>query len=162
MIHVTPEGRSMIAGFEGLRLLAYLDTGGVWTIGYGTTRYPPWQLEGRRVLRGDVCTGQQADEWLAYDLRNAEAETDALTIDSITPFQFDGLTSLVYNCGAGSYRTSLLRRLVNANPNDAGVRGQFMRWHFDNGKPIEGLWRRRHHEADHYEGIVTPCPPFPY
>jgi len=36
---LSDNGIKLIKGFEGLRLTAYRDTAGVWTIGYGSTRY---------------------------------------------------------------------------------------------------------------------------
>jgi len=44
--------------FEACRLAAYLDTGRVWTIGWGHTA---------GVKEGDTCTAAQADAWLAED-----------------------------------------------------------------------------------------------
>jgi len=37
-----PKGRALIQSLKGLRLQAYQDGGGIWTIGYGHTRgvYP--------------------------------------------------------------------------------------------------------------------------
>jgi len=39
-MHVSPSGVDLICNFEGLRLKAYDDGVGVWTIGFGTTKYP--------------------------------------------------------------------------------------------------------------------------
>ena len=57
-------GISLIKGFEGKRLNAYNDGVGVWTIGFGTTRYP----NGVRVKKGDTCTEAQAESYLENDL----------------------------------------------------------------------------------------------
>ena len=48
----------LIRCFEGLRLEAYQDTGGVWTIGYGHTAF---------VKAGTTCTAEQAEDWLEQD-----------------------------------------------------------------------------------------------
>lgn len=53
---ISEKGFSIIREAESLELIAYLDTGGVWTIGYGTIKYP----NGVRVKKGDVCTRGQA------------------------------------------------------------------------------------------------------
>ncbi len=37
-MRTSQRGLSLIKSFEGLRLQAYQDAVGVWTIGYGTTR----------------------------------------------------------------------------------------------------------------------------
>lgn len=159
---MTPEGLALLEEFEDCRLLAYLDTGGVWTVGVGTTRYPPWHefRPNGRVQQGDVCTRAQAMSFLQYDLERFEKAVDALTIDGLAARQKDALACLVYNIGEKGYAGSTVRRLVNANPNDPMIRGAFMMWHKDNGRPIKGLWRRRHLEADHYFGVSTPVPLF--
>ena len=53
-------GFQLIREFEGYSAKAYLDTGGVWTIGFGTIKYP----DGKRVVKGDVCTQSEAEKWL--------------------------------------------------------------------------------------------------
>lgn len=152
----SPEGIAMIHAEESCELSAYLDVAGVWTIGYGTTRY----FGGQRVKAGDTCTQDQADSYFAYDLQRFALAVDALTVDSLLQRQFDALTSFNYNVGENAYRNSTLRKTVNANPNDPAIRQQFMRWHFADGKPVKGLWNRRHREADFYFGEQTPRPPF--
>lgn len=161
---ISPEGLALLEEFEDCRLLAYLDSGGVWTIGIGTTRYPPWHpfRPNGRVQQGDVCTRQEALDYCRHDLDRFEQAVDALTIDGLAARQFDALLCLTYNIGEVGYRGSTVRRLVNANPTDPAIRAAFMLWHKDNGKPVKGLWNRRHRESDHYFGTVTPCPVFPY
>jgi len=158
---MTDEGILLLEEFEDCRLLAYLDSGGVWTIGIGTVRYPPWHFEGRRVKQGDVCTRAQAVDFLRFDLDRIERGVDLLTIDGLWPYQFDALVSLAYNIGEVAYKGSTVRRLVNGNDLDPNIRSAFMMWHKDNGVPVKGLWNRRHREADHYFRTSTPCPPFP-
>ena len=51
---------------EGLRLLAYQDAGGVWTIGYGHT--------GPGVRKGLLRNEPQADAQLAADIAKAESD----------------------------------------------------------------------------------------
>lgn len=154
---LSPEGVALIKQFEGLRLEAYPDSAGIWTIGYGTTRYP----NGQKVRPSDRCTVEQADLYFGHDLQRFELAVDALTVDGLVQRQFDALTSFVYNVGESAYRDSTLRKRVNANPNDPAIRDQFMRWHNAGGKPVLGLWRRRHREADFYFGVSTPMPPGP-
>lgn len=52
--------RKQLQEFEGLRLAAYLDTVGVWTIGYGHT--------GPEVKEGLVWTAEQAEQQLDEDI----------------------------------------------------------------------------------------------
>jgi lysozyme len=168
MMKITPAGLALIHGSEGCRLVAYDDNGnaagGVWTLGWGTTRYPPWHLAGRRVRQGDICTREQADQFFAHDLKASEDGVDALTRDDLLPRQADGLVCLTYNIGVQGYAGSTVRRRVNAQPLDPTIREAFMRWHKDDGVDVEGLWVRRHRESDFYFGVQTPCPepPFPH
>jgi len=53
---------SLIQVFEGCRLTAYLDTGGVATIGFGSTH-----INGQPVHAGQTITLPQAYEYLAAD-----------------------------------------------------------------------------------------------
>jgi lysozyme len=53
--------------FEGRSLVAYQDSGGIWTIGYGHT---PARL-------GQTCALAQAEAWLAQDDEAAQAQLDA-------------------------------------------------------------------------------------
>lgn len=165
-MHVSPDGIERLHQRESCRLVAYLDSAGVPTIGWGTTRYP----SGERVKLGETCTQAQADAWFVRDLQRFELAVDALTTDLLLERQFDALTSFTYNEGEGNYRASTLRKMVNANPQDPGIRTQFMRWYYvtiqtPDGpihKPVKGLWIRRHSEADQYDGVVTSCPPYPH
>ncbi len=153
---MTDAGLALLKTFEDCRLEAYLDTAGVPTIGWGTTRYP----SGTKVALGDVCTQAQADGWLARDVEAAEDVVDATTA-GLAPNQTDALISFTYNLGADAFRSSLLRQVVNVTPNDPSIRSHFMPWHFDGTTPVRGLWIRRHAEADHYFGVATLCPPMP-
>lgn len=65
---ISPSGIDLIRNFESLRLNAYDDGVGVWTIGYGTTKY----LNGIRVKKGDTCTLEQAKSYMQHDLKKFE------------------------------------------------------------------------------------------
>lgn len=154
-------GEALIKRFEQCRLVAYDDNGnaagGVWTIGWGTTRYP----NGQRVMPGDTCTQADADWWFRYDTSGVISDVDRLTTDLVSQRQADSLISFVYNVGSPAYQRSTLRRRVNTDVNGSDIRRQFMRYHYDNGVKVSGLWRRRHEEADSYFGVTTALPPMP-
>lgn len=110
-----------IQEFEGLRLKAYLDTAGVPTIGWGSTRY----LNGTRVKMGDVVTRKQADDLLYHTVMGFEAEVNSLIKVPLNQHQFDALVSFQYNTGALSIST-LLKKL---NAKDyQGAADQFPAW----------------------------------
>jgi lysozyme len=135
------EGRERIAAHEGLRLVAYPDpgTGGdPWTIGVGHTG---------GVRPGDRITREQAMRYLAEDLATAEAAITAAVRVPLTQNRFDALVSLVFNIGAGAFRSSTLLRLLNMG-DYAGAAAQFLRWNKAGGREMPGLTRRRADERD--------------
>ncbi len=64
-MRTSERGLALIRQFEGLRLAAYQDSVGVWTIGYGTTR---------GVKAGQAITAEQAEELLRADVATFEGE----------------------------------------------------------------------------------------
>ena len=84
---VSTAGINLICSFEGLRLKAYDDGGGVWTIGYGTTIYP----NGVQVKKGDTCTLEQAKAYMAHDLKRFESAVNSAVTVPINQNQFDAL-----------------------------------------------------------------------
>jgi lysozyme len=138
------KGVELIKRFEGLRLKAYRDAGGIWTIGYGHT-------DG--VNSDDVVTESEAENLLTADLETAESEINRLNL-RLNQNQFDALVSFVFNVGAGNFRGSTLLKKVRANPNDASIRGEFAKWNkarIDGVLiPLPGLTKRRIAEANLY------------
>lgn len=136
-------GIDLITSFEDIKLNAYDDGVGVWTIGKGTTVYP----NGVKVKKGDVCTMDQAKAYFAHDLKRFEnAVNSALTV-VVNQNQFDALVSLAYNIGEKAFKTSTLVELLNANKFTAAA-DQFLVWNKGGGKVMKGLVRRRAAEAE--------------
>lgn len=135
----------LIKKFEGCKLHAYPDpgTGGEpITIGFGTTRYP----NGHKVRLGDVISLDQANEYLKHDVSKFASK---ITVN-VNQNQFDALVSFAYNVGIGALNKSTLLKKVKLNPNDPGIRGEFLRWNRAAGKVLKGLTLRRQAEADLY------------
>lgn len=134
----------MIKGFEGVRLAAYRDIGGVWTIGYGHT--------GPDVTPGLVITLERAEELFAGDLAQAGIETDELLDGaSVTQGQFDALTSFAFNLGAHALMGStLLEKIWQGDL--AGAADEFLRWDHVGGLVVQGLLRRRKAEREMFLG----------
>lgn len=143
---ISEKGLQLICSFEGLRLIAYKDTGGVWTIGYGTIEYP----DGTPVKQGDSCNTTQANAWLQWEVEKKTAALNTLIKSKVNQNQFDALCSFAYNLGIRAFKGSTLRRKVNKAPNDPAIYLEFMKWDHDDGKVIAGLTRRRKAEADLY------------
>lgn len=128
----------LVRQFEGCRLAAYRDSGGVWTIGWGHT--------GPEVRGGLVWTLQQCDEALDRDLAIADETVGELWPgQQFSPRQRAALISLVYNLGS-QLRGSQLALMVKQGRWLEAAR-QFPRWDHDNGREELGLLRRRLLEA---------------
>ena len=131
-------GLALARAAEGLRLTAYEDTGGVWTVGYGHTA---------GVMRGDTCTKEKAEDVLRHDLREAGEYVSKLVKVALNDNQFAALSVFVLNIGPGAFeRSSLLRKLNTGNY--SSVPPCLKAWVFDNGRVLQGLVKRRAAEAE--------------
>ena len=143
-MQISENGLSMIRQWEGCELAAYQDGGGVWTIGYGTTRYD----EGEPVEEGDTCTQEQASSWLADDAVSiAQDPVNSLARVALSQNQFDALCDFTYNLGQGNLASSTLLSKLNAG-DYAGAQAQFPAWNLVAGQPSQGLTNRRNAEAN--------------
>jgi lysozyme len=129
----SPAGIALIERFEGLKLRAYQDQNGIWTIGYGHTP---------DVTAGKFETQAQAEADLCADLGTAEAAVTRMATAPLTQGEFDALVSFTYNEGQGRLRDSTLLKLFNAG-DSAGAAGAFGSWEIIAGKHSDGLETRR-------------------
>lgn len=137
-------GVDLVKLFEGFSASPYRCPGGVWTIGYGTTRYP----DGTRVSEyNDDCTREQAEEWLHDELVKAEQVVIRYCKPHLNENQRAALSSFVYNLGSGAFRASTLRRRINTGDWD-DVPHQMRRWNKAGGRVLPGLIRRRNAEVE--------------
>lgn len=131
---------TMIVEFEGLYLKAYLCPAKVWTIGYGTIRYP----NGVAVKQGDTCSVEQALDWLMHEVEQTIVPPlDNMVKVKITNNQRCALISFCYNLGVGALAKSTLLRKLNAGEPIEDVAAEFGKWINAGGKPLNGLIRRR-------------------
>jgi GH24 family phage-related lysozyme (muramidase) len=151
MLKVGPKARALIREFEGLKLTAYAATAderarGIWTIGYGATRWP----DGRPVKRGDVWTLAMAEASLDHEIDQRAAKIAAAIGNAPTsPGQFGAIVSLSYNAGVtGVVDSTLLRK--HCARDCAGAEAQFARWNKQGETVLAGLTRRRAAEAALY------------
>ena len=91
----------LIREFEGCRLQAYLCPAGVWTIGYGTTRYN----DGRPVQASDRITPNEADLLLRQEVDRIAAKLSGTVPywSEMSGNQKSALISFAYNLGSGFY-----------------------------------------------------------
>lgn len=133
------KGLALIKRCEGMRLDAYLDGGGVPTIGYGSTL---------GVHMGMSITPGEAERRLIDDLARHDI-TPYLDGCATTQNQFDAMTSLAFNIGLGRFNGStVLKRHRQGNYSRAA--DAFLLWRYDNGRPVKGLLSRREQERELY------------
>jgi lysozyme len=141
-------GLALTRSFEGLRLTAYQDSVGVWTIGYGHT--------GPEVHHDQCISETEAETLLRSDLSSAvRAVRKAVQVD-LAQHQFDALVDFCFNTGSGSFLGSSLLRYVNQGEFDNAT-AQFGRWVHAGGKVLPGLVRRRAAEAALFSGHRFPA-----
>lgn len=143
----SPEGIALIKEFEGLRLLAYLDVAGVWTIGYGHTA---------TARRKQKITREQAYMLLIEDLAAREPLVSRALSRPPAQNQFDAMMSLAFNIGVNAFTKSTLLNRFNAG-DTAAAANQFLRWVYAGGRKVPGLTRRRRAErALFLRDVATP------
>jgi lysozyme len=133
----SPKGLALTQQFEGLRLAAYQDSVGVWTIGYGHT--------GAEVHHGLSITQERATELLMQDVASAVAHVNRLVTIELTQNQFDALVDFVFNAGPGNFASSTLLRKLNAK-DFQGAAAEFRRWCHAGKIELPGLVKRREAE----------------
>jgi lysozyme len=137
----SPAGLLLTQDFEKCRLVAYQDSKGVWTIGWGHTA---------GVKRGDVCTQAQADAWLLADVQDAVYAVNHYVAIKLRQNEFDALVDFVFNVGAGNFANSTLLRKLNRG-DLVGAANEFERWDMSGGVHLSGLLRRRKAEEAMFE-----------
>ncbi len=131
---MTEEAETIIRVFEGLRLKAYQDSVGVWTIGYGHT--------GKDVTPGMQISIERAEQLLKADLAVIEEELQELVKVPLNPNQLAALESFIYNLGIGAFSKSTLFALLNQG-DYGGCAGQFHKWIYAGKNILQGLVNRR-------------------
>lgn len=131
-----------VGKWEGLRLTAYRDIVGVWTICYGHTR---------TVIPGETRTRQECDDLLGSELleyrEGLHGYLTAETLRTRLPVTRDvAYTSLAFNVGiAGAGRSTAVRRL-NAGDVAGGCQAIGW-WNKAGGRVVRGLVLRRAEEV---------------
>ncbi|MDP8635142.1 lysozyme [Serratia marcescens] len=142
-MNISKDGIELIKRFEGLRLKAYQDSVGVWTIGYGWTQ----PVDGKKVCPGMQIDQATADRLLKCGVVQYEQGVNQLVKVKITQGQFDALVSFAYNLGLRSLSTSTLLKKLNSG-DKAGAADEFSKWVNAGGKRLDGLIARRAAERE--------------
>jgi lysozyme len=149
---ISDRGLALIKRAEGLRLDAYQDGGGVWTVGYGSTL---------GVHRGTSVTPGEAERRLLEDITRHDI-TPYLDSAPTTQCQYDAMQSLAFNIGLGDpfrkpisegFRTSSVLKFHKVGKYNRAA-DSFLLWKKDNGRVVQGLLNRREAERLLYlEGL---------
>jgi lysozyme len=147
-MRVNQEAIDLIKEFEGLKLTAYQDSVGVWTIGYGTTAAAGVGITPRQ---GMTITQSEAEWYLQKAIQKfADAIKPSITAP-VNENQFGAMVSLAYNVGPNAFkRSSVLKRFNSGDI--AGAADAFRLWNkarnAKTGKMevLRGLVRRREAE----------------
>jgi lysozyme len=143
--HINDRGIAVIKQYEGIKLDAYQDVAGIWTIGYGHIR---------GVMPGMHISQEEAEQALQDDLTGTEAAVDGATSDGeTTDNQFSAMVAFAFNVGTANFRqSSLLKEHLAANYQRAA--DDFLMWNKAriNGvlQPVTGLTNRRNAERGLY------------
>jgi lysozyme len=137
---IPDESLVFVLEHEGLRLDAYRDVAGYWTIGIGhlVTR-------DRDAPRPPSISRSDAMELLRVDMLVAAKSVLRLVEAPLNDNQYTALLSFVFNLGGGSLQASTLRRRLN-EADYAGAAGEFPKWNKAGGRVVAGLTRRRRAE----------------
>ncbi len=138
---------SFIRKWEDFRSKAYLDEGGVPTIGFGTISY----ADGGLVKMGDEITPEQAEHELWEDCKAYYCQLlKGLKVEQ-NKNQLIALLSLCYNIGPPSFLGSTLLKKLNAGVDDRDeISEQFRRWVYVRFELSRGLVNRREDEIHQY------------
>ncbi len=128
-----------VAFCEGYRSAPYLDAGGKWTVGYGFT-----YVDGEPVKRGT----RHMDRSEAYALLREQLHATELLVAhdleevKLAGWQYDALTSFVFNVGHAAWLQSTMLSLLRNRQTDAAS-AEFPRWcHVDGLVNKDLVWRR--------------------
>jgi lysozyme len=143
----------LVKEFEGLRLDAYKDSVGVWTIGYGTTAMAG---VGIKPVLGMKITQPEAEMYLRRGLEKFADQIRPAITAPINENEFGAFLSLAYNIGPGAFAKSTALRQFNAG-NKARAADAILLFDKAGGKVLKGLQRRR--EAEKRLFLTRPAPP---
>lgn len=150
-VTATALAATMIMGFEGKSLVAYLDPPKIPTICYGHTS---------GVKLGDTATDQECVVFLQQDMLQKEHGVNRLLKVPVSPYVKAALIDFAYNVGEGALASSTALRHINAgrilegcNALETCVKAQDGRMvgygcGWAGGVMYKGLQKRRQAEAE--------------
>ena len=145
----TNKAEDLIKFYEGLKLKAYIDPVGIYTIGWGNIFN---FTKNRPVQKGDTITKAEAQLFFDVHMQGIVNGLKKLLKVNINENQFNALLSWVYNFNLQTLAKSTLLKLLNAGKSKELVANEFLKWNKGkvNGKLVvlPGLVTRRKAEKD--------------
>ena len=122
-MQMSANGLKALMQREGVRLKAYQDQRGIWTIGVGHTSMagPP------SVFRGLTLTEAEVEAIFAHDVAKYATGVAEAINKPATQSQFDAMTSLCYNIGVGGFTGSTVVHKFNLGEVQ-GAADAFLMW----------------------------------
>jgi GH24 family phage-related lysozyme (muramidase) len=133
---ISDAGLELIKRCEGLKLDAYKDGAGIWTIGYGSTG---------DIKPGMKITESEARRLLLTRIRLLEGSIPECVRVPLNINEFSALISFVYNVGLSAFKSSTLLKLLNEDKRKPAA-DEFLKWNKIKGKVSKGLTLRRQAE----------------
>jgi lysozyme len=137
---IMDKGASLVKRFEGLRLTAYQDVAGLWTVGYGHLVRPGERFHPYGPVK--TITEEEASALLAADMTAARNAIASAVRVELTGSERAALESLAFNIGSGAFANSTLVKKLNAGDRE-GAADQFLVWNRAGGQVVQGLVNRR-------------------
>lgn len=152
-------GKANIVRWEGWKRMAYLDSGGRWSIGVGHLLHPgdgilpasayQWNMILKRYDVKDLeavkalnFTDGQVGDLFDRDRAVAEGAVNRNVAVPLTQGQYDALVDFAFNVGEGQFSSSTLLRKLNAGDYN-GAQLELDRWIYDDGLMLAQLQQRR-------------------
>lgn len=155
-MNISNKGLFELASYEAMSTKKYLDSGGVQTIGLGSTisdipDLKSWDWDKELSIPEVVAI------YLRSLLKYVKGVNEALKV-SITQEKFDAIISLTYNIGVGAMKRSTFMRLINDKASDDSICKAIKMFNKDNGVVVKGLINRRNKESDLYKNNIYSNP----
>lgn len=159
-------GRAITKQNEGLRLSAYKDSVGLYTIGWGHAETNPRPARGlvngdyqaTRPCEGMTITLAEAERLFAEDMAEVEKGVSALITATSDPSQgtFDALCDMGFQFSVHKLEGSKVIAAINFNPRSTRVMEAMLLWMRAGGKPMQALLMRRYRNACQCMGLSVP------
>lgn len=120
MKNLSEQGYIFLKDREQLKLKAYKDSAGIWTIGWGHTS--------PNITVNTEWNQQQAEDALHNDVKWAERAINKLVTVPLMQCHFDALTILLFNIGETAFAASTLLKYINERDFERATKEEWPKW----------------------------------